>query len=567
MKLKIQTPLPEGLKAVKREPVQAVKRFDELNEPEYIVLGVPYGGHLDGKDADGQFFSVKTDTWLNDEKEIPVTYYHGFGPDDKNEWQDVPAVIGIAKFDHEDDRGVWFKVRLDDSEPLTGRITGVKAEIVKASSGAIGHLARFGDDGEILIWPLGELALFDTNEWRKPANELAVFTAKAEITEADAEAVTQAEAVDEAEPIDLLIPTETNIMEETEKRDNPSVDIDALLSRFASLEAKLDKIADAPAINAPAIIKAENLGDPDPNKAFIHYLRSGERVKGLKANVAPMGESTAAQGGYAVPDDFLGTIVEKRNELSIPRMAGATIIQTNRDVLNIPVEGTSQTYFTRGTEISAVDEDEPGLGQVAVTVYPFTKLVKVSEDLLEDNAANLNAFLANSFGRWWAMTENRCTLIGDGSGDPQGIFVGGTAGLTFDDTNGIAAAEIPELFYKLGQGYRNNASWVLSDTTLAYLRGLSSSSVFTFGPIEIDSGKMMGKPYFTSAYAANYSTTAYKSLCIGDWSMYAMVERKGLTIRRLSELYAGTRQVGILATARFGGAVMQAEAFQYGTQA
>ena len=33
---------------------------------------------------------------------------------------------------------------------------------------------RYGEAGLIDVWPVGELAIFDTNEWRRPANELAV---------------------------------------------------------------------------------------------------------------------------------------------------------------------------------------------------------------------------------------------------------------------------------------------------------------------------------------------------------------------------------------------------------
>ena len=41
MKLKIQTSLPEGFKSEKRDPVLSVKRYDELDSPEYLVLGLP----------------------------------------------------------------------------------------------------------------------------------------------------------------------------------------------------------------------------------------------------------------------------------------------------------------------------------------------------------------------------------------------------------------------------------------------------------------------------------------------------------------------------------------------
>ena len=571
MQLKIMTKLPEGMKAEKREPAQTVKRYEELPGNEYLVLGMPFGGQFNGRDSDGQTFTANTDAWLSPEKEIPVTYYHGFGPDSPDTWQDVPAVIGVAKFDHTDSKGFWFNVKLDETETLTSRITGVKSDVVRASSGAVGHLVRYNDDGEITTWPLGELALFDTNEWRKPANDYAVFNAKGEgITEVKAEAETQAVTVDESpEQIKTELTQESEIMEEEiEKKEieKKEIDIDALVKRFEDrMEARLEKLVNAPAINAPAVIKAENLGDPDPNRAFAHYLRTGERVKGLKA---AMGEDTAGVGGYLVPDDFYAGIVEKRNELSIPRRAGATILQTSRDVLNIPIEATSQTYFAQSAhDMAAVNEDEPTIGQATATVFDFTKLVKVSEDLLEDSAANLNQFLANSFGRWMAMTENRNALIGAGTTAPQGVTVGGTAALTFDDTNSIAAAEIPELYHKLAGQYRDNAVWAMNDDTLGMLRGLSSSSAFTFGAHEINEESIMGKRVFTSTYMPKYTTAKYKAIVFGDWSMYALVERKGLTIRRLNELYAGNRQVGLLAVFRHGGVVLQSEAFAIGSMA
>ena len=571
MQLKIMTKLPEGMKAEKREPVQTVKRYEELPGNEYLVLGMPFGGQFNGRDSDGQTFTANTDAWLSPEKEIPVTYYHGFGPDSPDTWQDVPAVIGVAKFDHTDSKGFWFNVKLDETETLTSRITGVKSDVVRASSGAVGHLVRYNDDGEITTWPLGELALFDTNEWRKPANDYAVFNAKGEgITEVKAEAETQAVTVDESpEQIKTELTQESEIMEEEiEKKEieKKEIDIDALVKRFEDrMEARLEKLVNAPPINAPAVIKAENFGDPDPNRAFMHYLRTGEKVKGLKA---AMGENTAGVGGYLVPEDSFAGIIEKRNELSIPRRAGATILQTSRDVLNIPVEATSQTYFAQSAhDMAAVDEDEPTIGNAAATIYPFTKLVKVGEDLLEDSEANLNQFLANSFGRWMAMTENRNALIGTGTTAPQGVTVGGTAALTFDDTNSIAAAEIPELYHKLAGQYRDRAVWTMNDDTLGMLRGLASSNVFTFGAHEINEESVMGKRAFTSTYMPKYTTTKYKAIVFGDWSLYALVERKGLVIRRLNELYAGNRQVGLLATFRHGGVVMQSEAFAIGSMA
>ena len=52
---------------------------------------------------------------------------------------------------------------------------------VKASSGAVSHLVRYAEGGLIDDWAVGEVALFDTNEWRRPANELAIVQRKAQV--------------------------------------------------------------------------------------------------------------------------------------------------------------------------------------------------------------------------------------------------------------------------------------------------------------------------------------------------------------------------------------------------
>jgi HK97 family phage major capsid protein len=54
-----------------------------------------------------------------------------------------------------------------------------------------------------------------------------------------------------------------------------------------------------------------------------------------------------------------------------------------------------------------------------------------------------------------------------------------------------------------------------------------------------------------------------QTLLWANWEYYFLVENGTMTIERLNELYAGTRQVGFLATFRVGGLVTQTEAFKY----
>jgi len=190
-----------GATVERQEPVatKALLQYDEYNSQELIVLGVPFGGPISGRDVDGEAFTPNTDIWLKIGDTRPVTYLHGYGPDSADEWQEKPVIIGTAKYTGKDERGHWFRARLDTSEPLSQRILeAANVNIsVRASSGAVSHLVRMDKikAGLIDVWPVGELAIFDTNDWRLPANDFAVVTAKTEFQEAEVEDgnVTEAE--------------------------------------------------------------------------------------------------------------------------------------------------------------------------------------------------------------------------------------------------------------------------------------------------------------------------------------------------------------------------------------
>ena len=85
---------------------------------DWRVLGVPFGGPIKGRDMDGECFTEQTDIVLNVGDKRPVTYYHGFGPDDPQEKQTPPVIIGEATYTGKDARGHWFELALDDEEEL-----------------------------------------------------------------------------------------------------------------------------------------------------------------------------------------------------------------------------------------------------------------------------------------------------------------------------------------------------------------------------------------------------------------------------------------------------------------
>lgn len=589
-KLRIKIKMPEG-QFIERE-VEADKRLKadgDYQDVGWRVLGVPFGGPIKGRDLDGEAFHEDTDLFLKTGDQINITYYHGFGPDEPDKWQEKPVIIGKAIYTGSDKRGHWFEPMLDFDEPLAQRVINAGVEAVRASSGAISHLVRMGKGGLIDIWPIGELALFDINEWRLPANDFAVIESKSvTVTETIPEALDGAvdvvDATDGEKSINqTIIPEEEltmtdeikseDVVQEPEKE---QVDIKAYLddikkSIIDELKAAPGREKGQPTVKAPAVI--DHVGEPDYRKAFWRYIVTGETADIRKAKAA-LQEGTTTEGGFLVPDDELGSIIAKRDEESIISRLGLMRYTTDRDVFNIPYEDTSMTKFTIVSEEGAISaaEEEPTFGQKTIDIYKFTKLIKVSTELMEDYNSGLEAFLTNALGRALADTENYYAIIGSGTSQPQGAYVGGTAGLTLDSATAIGAAEIPELMGKLGSQYHNGAAWILDPATWFYLKGLSSTSVFTWtGGVArmsgtVDGPTLEGYPVILNSNAAGIGS-GLKSLLFGNLNYMAFVVNRGLRVQRLNELYAGTGQIGILATYRFGCEVIQAEAIQYATHA
>ena len=103
------------------------------------------------------------------------------------------------------------------------------------------------------------------------------------------------------------------------------------------------------------------------------------------------------------------------------------------------------------------------------------------------------------------------------------------------------------------------------DATAGKIMGLAGDN-FQFMPTPAGGLGMnlMGKPIYTSGKIGAH-TTSTKSIVIGDFSYYMIAERRGIRVIRNPYLYQASGQVGLFWSQRVGGAVLQAEAFQYMT--
>ena len=297
--------------------------------------------------------------------------------------------------------------------------------------------------------------------------------------------------------------------------------------------------------------------------AFWKQVRAKDGIPTEIRNA--LSEGTDTEGGYLVPDEFENTLVQALSAENIVR-SHAHVFTTTSGSHKIPVVTTKGTaaWVDEG---GAITESDDVFGQQLIGAHKVATLIKVSEELLNDSAFDLEAYFTTEFARRIGNAEEDAFLNGDGSGKPTGIFdetSGAKTGITTATATAITADEIIDLFYCLDGAYRRNAIWVVNDSTIKAIRKLKDGNGQYLWQPALHEGTfdtLLGKRIFTSPYVPEIAS-GKKTVAFGDFSFYWIGDRQGITFRRLNERFAETGQVGFLASKRLDGKLVLPEAIK-----
>lgn len=532
-------------------------------------------------------FPGKTKTWFN--HRLPVTTSDGKRAVLKRRLADGELSI--------DDVGVFMAGVLDESDAYEKFLADLaRAGKLGLSSGTAGHLVertpQKNGTNHIDLWPIG----LDASYTHAPAESRNRVVALKSLVPAEDGAEDSDAVAESSLENETAIKSNKKIGEiEMEKEEFIKILDEREAARKAEDEAKAAKEAEIKAAEDAGYKKAleelKNLkrggyayhkvsggleGKDEEVKSFLHWIKTGDDVP----YKAAMQGQTDSEGGYAVPDDFHNQIVAKRNEVSVPSLIGVQRFTTTLDKYPVPAEATAATKFVVTAEEASYDENEPTLGQVAITIHKMTKLIKISEELEGDAQANFGGYLAGVWGRAMAAADNYYYVVtGTGTGMPQAMAVGGSLGKTFANAASIVAADIHGLIHAMPDPYVEGMVFIMSRAVLGLVRALLVATPYAFidwiGGNKIDpavvapSGTIGGVPVFTTNAmpTAVPVVTGTKTVLLVNPSFYGIAEREGMTVSRNPYLYQASGQIGLFAKYRQGGAVLQSEAVLWGIQA
>lgn len=282
-----------------------------------------------------------------------------------------------------------------------------------------------------------------------------------------------------------------------------------------------------------------------------------------------LSEGTNTAGGYLVPAEFSQAIIDLREQYGVFRR-NANLVPMGRDVIHIPkrVSGVTATFVD---ENSALTESDPVWTNVQLVAKKLGVMTRMSTEVAEDAIINLADTLASEMAYAFALKEDQCGFIGDGTSTYGGIegvckifenntsLAGSVVAATGShDTFGeIDATDLATVMAKLPQYAEPMAKFYCSRT--AYSLIFERLAIGAGGNTMTDvAGKYrpsyLGYPIEIVQVMNSGASTDYSNLHLllfGDLAKAAaMGERRGITVAESGHRYFDTDQIAIKATER-----------------
>lgn len=320
-------------------------------------------------------------------------------------------------------------------------------------------------------------------------------------------------------------------------------------------EQELSKPVNSPITGKP--YKDEPQGEVKTGRASDEYKKA--MLTALRSNFRQVSnvlqEGVDADGGYLVPEEYDHRLIDVLTEENIMRGIATKITTSGEHKINIAATKPAAAWIEEGEALSFGDAT---FEQKILDAHKLHVAIKITEELLYDNAFGLENYIITEFGKALANAEEDTFLNGDGVGKPTGIFDKTKGGESIGTlTAALKSDDILDLIYKLKRPYRKNASFIMNDATLAQIRKLKDNNgQYLWQPSyqANEPDKILGYNIRTSAFAPT------DAIAFGDYKYYNIGDRGSRSFKQLNELFAGNGMIGYVAKERVDGLLILPEA-------
>ncbi len=362
---------------------------------------------------------------------------------------------------------------------------------------------------------------------------------------------------------------------ESEKRDYTSLEAtrsDILFNQIKAKTAEINRETTKQSLELADFGRKVNRSNKnielrDEDRAFLNFIRRGRNQLTGEESRALVEDTT---GRYLVSpaiEDSLQRSIEQ--QVVMRQLASKRTVDVDR-ILAREITEAEVDWGVLETG-SLLHESTPVPTPRTIYVEDLAGLVKIGIDELADNDYDLVEYLANSFGRAIAEKENQGFLVGTGHSysQPDGVCLDTTLLAAAKDTTAPGAVTVEDFLqciYAVPASIRKGSAWIVNSLTELELRKLraggstTGDGPFLWQPSNIEGrpNTFLGYPIYSQDDMQDLSDTQGVIAAFGRFDLgYRIIDRKGVTIQRLSELYAEAGLVGFLVHARVTGYVVR----------
>lgn len=333
------------------------------------------------------------------------------------------------------------------------------------------------------------------------------------------------------------------------------------LRRAGKLEAGIDLTKDFDRERCEAYIKSE----------FPAYIRLPESKFKARFDEKALIVGSDPDGGYSVTPAMSDRMIVKQFETS-PMMSIAAVETIGTNMLQIPRD-EGEFAFGWGSEVSTRSETNTSqVGLTQIPVFEWYAMPKASQQMLEDSAWNVEAWITNKVGAVTGRGFETTFFTGATPDRPRGILTydnGTTNGTIEQVVSGLATSFGADWFFnieeKLKEYYRRNARWLVNRSTRSAIRRLKDGIGRYLWNEDLRTGQpatLLGYPV-TGAEDMPAVGAGALPVAFGDFREgYTIVRRLGMTMLR--DPYTAKPHVLFYFRGRLGGAVVNFESFKLG---
>ena len=249
---------------------------------------------------------------------------------------------------------------------------------------------------------------------------------------------------------------------------------------------------------------------------------------------------TNSEGGYTV-DSFLAESIDK----ALLEFGG---VRSVADVMSTP-NGGDLSFVTNDdtgnvgellAESGTAANQDTAFGLVTLGAYKYSsKAMYITRELLQDSKYDIVGYISELMAERIGRITNTHFTSGDGSSKPLGIAEAATEGTSTASSSAITFSEMLDLKHSVDRAYRNNATWMLNDSTLVALKKVAiasaNQSLWQPGIVGGAPATIDGQAYTVNNDMDSFGTGT-RPVIYGDMKKYKVRDVAGIEILRSDDL-------------------------------